>query len=144
MQGKDFITFSGKLAAQNSIGAAGFRSATSRAYYGTFHLARELLEGHGFLCRDQGNAHLWVRRHFQNCTSQKPKEVGRLLENLAESRKDADYRLDKAYADKQENAKLCVLRADEIQKLIAECDEAGHREQIRKEMEAFRLLARMT
>jgi hypothetical protein len=43
MTGDDFIAFSGKLAANPAAGEAGFRSASSRAYYGAFHLAMAFL-----------------------------------------------------------------------------------------------------
>lgn len=48
MTGDDFIQFAGKIAVLPSSDAAALRTAVSRAYYGAFHLAKELLRDLGF------------------------------------------------------------------------------------------------
>jgi hypothetical protein len=48
MDGSAFIVFASRLAVATASGPAGYRSAVSRAYYGAFHLARELLQEFGF------------------------------------------------------------------------------------------------
>jgi uncharacterized protein (UPF0332 family) len=113
MIGNDFIDFASKLAVSQPTTPAGCRSAVSRAYYGAFHMALEWLEESHFH-KFGDNEHLQVQRHFQNCNVTEGIEIGTLLKNLHESRKDADYRLDKLQAETDANAKACVLRADAI------------------------------
>jgi len=138
MNGGEFISFAGKLAMQTSHGPAGYRSAVSRAYYGAFHIARAYLNAFQFHCHSGSNEHQWVQHHFQNCTTQTARDIGQSLANLHESRKVADYKLDKVAADRQSNAESCVLRADGIRDNIKECSNPALIATIKAEMVAYR------
>jgi uncharacterized protein (UPF0332 family) len=144
MDGSDFLDYAGKVAAMRSVGPAGYRSAVSRAYYGAFHLSCLFLEQYNFRCPKTENAHVWVQKHFLNCTLPLAAETGRLLADLHQSRKDADYDLAKTYADSQKNAAFCVARADEIRTRLQECATAPNIEQVRAEMLEFRKRSKMT
>ena len=120
MQGDDFIIFAGKLSVQGSIGPAGYRSATSRAYYGAYHLLLEYLGSLGHYCNTD-NSHRWVKQCLGNCSITEGIELGQRIGNLHTNRKDADYDLDEASAETQANAQACVLRADAIRELLAPC-----------------------
>lgn len=144
MDGNDFIEFAGKLAASKTCGPAGYRSATSRAYYGAFHLARSFLHQSGFYSVKGGNEHQWVHRHFLNCQFNEAREAGRLLENLHESRKEADYDLARSYADDAKNARACVDRADRIRDRINRCSAPENLSVVQTEMLHYRKLAGLT
>ena len=122
MTGEDFISFSGRIAAQTAFGAAGYRSAVSRAYYGAFHCAREFLARQfSFHCRTREQEHLWLQRHFLNCSVPDAHDVGKLLETLHAHRKKADYDLSATEADAQSHAMACVLRAEQVRRKLQSC-----------------------
>jgi hypothetical protein len=79
-----------------------------------------------------------VQRHFLNCKFDLAADTGRLLADLHQSRKDADYDFSKAYADGQKNATFCVMRADEIRRRLQQCDALPAVDQIRAEMLEYR------
>jgi uncharacterized protein (UPF0332 family) len=137
MDGGLFLTFAAKLAASGASGPAGYRSAVSRAYYGAFHLSREFLDRLGYRCRSD-NEHHWVQRHFLNCQVAEAKEIGRLLANLHESRKAADYNLQDSYCEVAKNAQFCVERADFIQNQLRVCGEAKLKADIQSDMNRYR------
>jgi uncharacterized protein (UPF0332 family) len=137
MNAVDFLTFASKLAAQPGNGPSGFRSAVSRAYYGAFHLAKEFLESQHFFCHSE-NQHQWAQKLFLNSGVQIGREIGQLLSNLHESRKLADYRLDKTVAETQANAQLCALRADEIRTRISQCNDVKVLPQLLVGISAYR------
>ncbi len=140
MNGKDFISLAGRLAVAGKSSEAEYRSAVSRAYYGAYHCARELLESFGFFGGSKvGNEHEWARRHFENCQVTEAATLGSLLKNLHTSRKEADYDLDKPGNNTQAAAKLAVERANKILSLLAQCQQNSTT--IRTEMLAYRKLA---
>ena len=70
---------------------AEWRSATSRAYYAAFHVARQLLFSLGFAVptSDRGHAHLWLR--LSNAGHPDVEVAGNRLNNLRGDRNSADY-----------------------------------------------------
>jgi uncharacterized protein (UPF0332 family) len=142
MDGSEFIEFSRNVSQQASVGPAGYRSSVSRAYYGAFHIARSVLYAFNFYCRDKNSEHRWVQRHFLNCTTPIAVEIGKLLENLHESRKAADYDIHKPQPETKANAEFCVLRADEIKSKLQQCDEPAVKSQIQSEMLNYRVKVR--
>ena len=137
MDGNDFISFASRIAAFQTAGAACYRTAASRAYYGAFHLARTFLADLNYHCPGD-KEHFWVQRHFLNCRLRAATTAGRLLADLHDSRKVADYRLDTAYADKQHHAIACVERAVEFQAQLAECRAPRNVEMVQLEMLDYR------
>jgi uncharacterized protein (UPF0332 family) len=139
MLASDFIAFAAKLAAQNALGPAAYRTAVGRAYYGAFHAANVFLEERfGFRCRVRDNVHLWVQRHFLNCTFHEAHEIGTILSNLHESRKRADYDLKPSIVDTQVHAQFCVVRATEIQSSLQVCGGSNVLATIQAEMTEYR------
>ncbi|HEX4143646.1 MAG TPA: hypothetical protein VHY91_08945 [Pirellulales bacterium] len=134
MDGGDFIEFASTLSATEGIGPAACRTVASRAYYGAFHVALALVKEFGFFCRRTDNEHRWVQWHFQNCKLPLAQEIGRALQNLHESRKEADYDLARPQPDSPVNAAACVLRAEEIRKKLGECRDPQISFQIAAEM----------
>ena len=120
---------------------ASLRSAISRAYYGAFHLSRNMLAEMGFRCHVRENEHLFVHRHFANCRQAQALEVGGLLANLHENRKKADYDLDDARAETQGLAILCVERADRLRDRLKACREHQILAVVVSEMTAYRKAA---
>jgi len=138
MDGNDFIDFASELSASDAIGPAACRTVVSRAYYGAFHLALALVEEFGFFSRRSDNEHRWVQWHFQNCKLALAQEIGRALQNLHESRKEADYDLARPQPDSPTNAAACVLRAGEIRRKLAECRDPTISAQLVAEMVDWR------
>ena len=143
MDGNDFIQFAGKLAASNTSGGAGYRSAASRAYYGAYHLARQYLNDCGFFCHS-ANEHQWVQRHFFYCTFQAANDIGRMLGNLHETRKEADYDLQLVSVESQSHAKTSVMRASEISARLTACQAPANLAQVKFEMEVYRTKANVS
>jgi len=138
MDGNDFIDFASELSATDGIGPAACRTVVSRAYYGAFHLALALVNEFGFFGRRTDNEHRWVQWHFQNCKLPLAQEIGRALQNLHESRKEADYHLARHQPDSPANATACVLRAEQIRKKLGECRDPQIAAQITAEMSDWR------
>src|SRR5689334_15946755 len=93
MNGTDFIQFAGRLAARPHEPAVVYRTAASRAYYGAFHLAQDLLVQLGFVPSRLDNAHVFVQHLLIGSGHVGAASAGRLLENLHGSRLKADYDL---------------------------------------------------
>lgn len=121
--------------------APSLRTAVSRAYYGAFHLARALLADMGYRCRTRDNEHLFVQRHFANCRHGIALEIGGLLSNLHESRKEADYDLDKARTETRQLAMLCAARADRVRDQLKTCRQPEVLSAIAAEMDTYRKAA---
>jgi len=116
-----FLAFARQLAADENLTAAGHRTATSRAYYAAFHAARNALERIGVKCPRGDNEHQFVQRALLNCQVPEAVEAGRLLENLHQTRKEADYDLDALHAEKRTTTDLSLLRADDIMTKLSAC-----------------------
>ena len=77
----------------SNVNEEDLRTAVSRAYYGAFHVARDLLFGLGFQVPDADRAHgyLWLR--LSNCGDSQVVTVGMRLQQLRHQRNQADYDL---------------------------------------------------
>ena len=137
MNGQDFIAFAARIAASGTNDPASCRSSISRSYYGAFHLAREFLGGLGYRCRSE-NEHHWVQRHFLNCKVNEVKEIGRLLANLHESRKEADYDLHLFHSESSQQARFCVERAERLRIQVDSCREPTLALEIKSDMDRYR------
>ena len=96
MNGDEFISFAGRVAAVANNGAAAYRSSISRAYYGAYHVALKLLNDNNFYCGKNGNEHIWVRDFYANSDVDTGFEISQKLGNIAQSRKHADYDMSRA------------------------------------------------
>jgi uncharacterized protein (UPF0332 family) len=141
MDANEFLSFAGRLTLAPKSGASDYRSAISRSYYAVYHLARQVLRDRlSFHCHDD-NEHIWVYQHFYNCTGT-AKEVGRLLNNLHEARKKADYNLDDGSVERQAQAQFELERATKIKSLLAQYEtDAALLATIKAEMISWRTKA---
>ena len=81
-----------------------FRSAINRAYYATYNVGVEILEGMGFKIDEGPQGHRQVQRRFNNCGADKLIRVASKLSDLYSSRIDADYRLENRVVERKKNA----------------------------------------
>jgi uncharacterized protein (UPF0332 family) len=91
MTGKDFLQVAVQLASQAS--EPHWRSATSRAYYAAFHVAREALEQNGVHIPENATGHERVIRCLNNAQDIELAKAAANLGTLRSSRITADYRL---------------------------------------------------
>jgi len=139
----EFITYAARVAASPTSGTAGYRSSVSRAYYGAFHLARQLLENDLEIdCRAAGNEHALIQQFFLNCSVKKGVAVGMLLRNLHTSRKEADYMLETNHSETQVAAMLSVERATELARMLDEIKEGPLRALIQAGIVQYRSITR--
>jgi uncharacterized protein (UPF0332 family) len=137
----EFFTFAGSIAAQENRGPAAYRSAASRAYYSAYHIAMHFMADLSFYCRGDGiSKHQWLQQCLINCGVPEASEAGKLLENLQESRNDADYRLDNAECETRKNAQFCVERAESIKSQIDVCRQPPIRQKISAGLITYRKL----
>jgi uncharacterized protein (UPF0332 family) len=89
MDFRDYLPLARTLAAGAT--EAEWRSASSRAYYAAFHVARVLLLGLGFRVpqAERAHAHLWMR--LSNAGHADVVAAGRRLGDLRRERNRADY-----------------------------------------------------
>lgn len=133
------------LAMSRSNGPADFRSSISRAYYAVYHLAKQFLNDQmQFYCRSGGNDHQWLHRQFVNCTTADARDAGRIIQNMHDARKDADYDLADTAVEHADVAKLSLERAEEVKKLFAACTAEANLSAIKAEMLQYRKRANVT
>lgn len=70
---------------------AEWRTSVSRAYYGAFHVACDLLHILGFSVPHADRAHAYASLRLSNCLDDEAIEVGRQLKELRSRRNQADY-----------------------------------------------------
>ncbi len=94
--------------------AVDFRSAINRAYYATYNVGVEILEGMGFKIDEGPQGHRQVQRRFNNCGADKLIQVASKLSDLYSSRIDADYRLENRVVERKKNAVAWVKQAGKM------------------------------
>jgi uncharacterized protein (UPF0332 family) len=92
-------------------GPAYNRSAISRAYYATFHVALTHLIAAGFSFKKNDSRHVEVSRHLQWCRVEAVRAVGSELSDFRSVRNKADYDLDLSDFDTDKTAQLWVRAA---------------------------------
>lgn len=99
-------------------GAAGARSATSRAYYSVFHSTLATLNKVGVALSQSANSHTHAIHCLLNLPSENAKSAGSLLGDLHGQRIRADYRLQDSKPDASGVAKLAVEQAKKLQMFL--------------------------
>jgi uncharacterized protein (UPF0332 family) len=132
MDGHDFITLAGKLAASPAADEATYRTAVSRAYYGAFHVARFFLVELGFEPVRNMNVHGFVRHYLNGSAHSDACFAASHLSRLQAARNRADYHLDDLHVGSQRNAMVCVERAHGIVSALESCRADEARESIRQ------------
>ncbi len=133
MNGSDFLPVAHVLL--TGATEAFWRSAVSRAYYGAFHVARQLLEDLGFTVPqgDRAHAYLWLR--LSNCGHVLVVEAGRSLNELRRRRNRADYDLKRPFS--QPTAVSQVQAAERIILLLGAAPIEPTRTQITDVMKIY-------
>jgi uncharacterized protein (UPF0332 family) len=127
MDGRDFIIVADAWATSTTVGEPTWRSSTSRAYYGAFHVAKDFLEVFlGFRDKFKGHqSHKHVHQALTSSDNPHAAEAGRKLSRLILRRHKADYELRDNGIGIQSAAQHSVENAeeitDEIDKAIASC-----------------------
>ena len=91
-----------------------------------------------FYCKSGGNEHQWVQRHFANCTTVEARDAGRIIQNMHDARKNADYDVADPHVETQAAAKLSLERAEEIRKLLVLCTSDANLATVKAEMLQYR------
>lgn len=104
MRGEDFLELAVSLLDSDS--EAAWRSAVSRAYYGAFHTAKELLADAGIALPDSGEAHRKILYCLKESGDEGGTDAGNRLGKLRDERNAADYSL----RDRRFREKLAVER----------------------------------
>lgn len=116
MISEDFISVSEKIV---GFGDAGSRSATSRAYYGVFNLALDIIaEVAGMQRHKFPSKHNIPQYCLQQLSSADAKEAEALIGNLQTRRIKADYKLNDPTSNSREFGMYSVEMGKECQKLL--------------------------
>ena len=113
-----FLTLARAISNKPIVGPAECRTAISRAYYGVFHSLRRFIKLdlsisiHASGGRD--NSHLLLQQYLVNCNVALAAQMGRMLRDLHDSRKEADYDLDNDKLETSAHVQACVARADSL------------------------------
>lgn len=133
MTGRDFLAIARQLASGST--EAEWRSAISRAYYATFHVARELLEDLSFAVPHADRAHVYLSRRLANCGHSQTQRAGADLNALRGDRNQADYDLHRPVT--MQLAALHVRLAEQIVRLLDAARQEPSRTQIIDAMKVF-------
>jgi len=97
---------------KNLLAKSYWRSAISRAYYGTFCLSRNFLSKRIIIPRK--NVHWFVIDRYKRSSNQEEKKIGIELDRLKKDRIDADYKdrisINKNYALRSYGRSKRILR----------------------------------
>ena len=131
MKPVEFIALAGTLSVQPE--KARIRTSISRAYYGAFHLVTEFLTGIGY---SPGKDH---DLHKPLLASKNPlaMDAGRILADLYEDRRRADYRLADSDIEEQRRAMRCVELARRLESLLLLCTVEPARAEIKAGIVAY-------
>src|SRR5438034_5452135 len=123
MIGKSFLQLAGHLVANPALGdaEARFRTAVSRAYYGAYHVAVEVLGELGLRVPRNFAGHEIVCRELRHANDPGAGLAADLIGDLRTERNKADYDLAEAKFKSQKNAKLSVETAHEAVTALEAC-----------------------
>lgn len=112
MRGQDFIDLAIELAQGGS--EAAHRTAASRAYYGAFHVAVQLLADTGVVLPDSAEAHRKLQFCLGECRESAGEQAGERLELLRRRRNAADYNLHEPAFQQKAPAEKAIILAERI------------------------------
>jgi uncharacterized protein (UPF0332 family) len=114
MKPHDFLDTADELAAGTK--ESDWRSAVSRAYYASFHVASQLLDQCGFIVPDAESAHAYLWLRLSNTGHPDLAGAGGTLNDLRKKRNRADYDLHEYVS--QREAYQAMYAAAELVKLL--------------------------
>lgn len=115
MAPREFLTLAMSL--QSGPTEADWRTAVSRAYYATFHAARQLLQSWGFQIGRTDQSHVGITRRLAAASLTELETASREIGDLRSKRNSADYDLERAF--RSELAVRCVKMAGLVLNLLA-------------------------
>ncbi|QDV17701.1 hypothetical protein Pan153_23550 [Gimesia panareensis] len=116
MKSEDFITTASQIV---GFGEAGSRSATSRAYYGAFHFAKEVIcDVAGIEPARFGRSHKLPIYCLNKTGDDNALEAAYLLGNLQSRRIKADYKIKEPNPNKLAYGQYSVEQALECQRCL--------------------------
>lgn len=116
MKSEDFITVAGQIVGFRD---AGSRSATSRAYYGVFNLAIDIVCDIAGLDRSRmPRGHTIPEECLQRSTNNDARSAADLIGILRMRRLKADYRIEEPEPDSREYGQYSVLSAKACEQLL--------------------------
>jgi uncharacterized protein (UPF0332 family) len=133
MTGHDFVLLAKPLAAGSA--EAEWRTAVSRAYYGAFHVARQMMTELGFAVARGDRAHSYLSRRLLAAGDPQVQQAGSDLNSLRGDRNEADYDLHRSIT--QAAAALHVRTAEQILRFIDTSQQEPIRTQIADAMKAY-------
>ena len=117
------------------------RTCVSRAYYAAYLTARSIMitawRQPEFI---GGNEHRLLQQCLLNSNVAEAYAIGKLLENLHERRKNADYDLDDTDMNTAENAEFSIDRANDIIDRLNQCSTGVLSAQVRAGVTQYRRL----
>jgi uncharacterized protein (UPF0332 family) len=105
MEPSEFVTFAGRAVTQ---GKAGARTAISRAYYGLFHAAQQIVQELTGEASGSGKAHNLVPQFLWSTKHLTASDAARIISSLHGDRIEADYKLSRELPEQLEFAKSKV------------------------------------
>jgi len=135
MTGTDFYHLAVSLQAKG--GPAELRSATSRAYYGAFHRAHELLASIGIRLPQGPECHAKLRWILEQSGDSDVIRTSSKLNSLREARNDADYHLAAAKPEGGKTVAVNLATAKEILDCIDSCFAGGPKSGIHANMKSY-------
>lgn len=109
------------LQLSNETGAAEMRSSISRAYYGAFNLAAEVVRSIGIALPKGPECHDKVAKILCNCGDADVEAAGGKLDSLRAQGNAADYQLLDARTEKKPTVILHLRVADDIIQCLEQC-----------------------
>jgi uncharacterized protein (UPF0332 family) len=135
MRGQDFLELAVRLA--NGASEAEYRTAVSRAYYGAFHAARDLVEDTGVELPATAEAHRKVQLCLAESGDAIGKHAGDELGVLRNRRNSADYDLHSPGPGEKNFAVAQIARAQRLVAAIASCRTAPAWPQFRAKVRTY-------
>jgi hypothetical protein len=114
MDSRDFLKLAEQLVVARTAGAAHFRTAIGRAYYGAFNFGSQILDQLGFPPAENAHGHNQTVRLFQQSGDPELEAAAGLLGDLHTLRLKADYNLKRTEVEKMKVAQAAVESADSI------------------------------
>jgi uncharacterized protein (UPF0332 family) len=138
VNGRAFLSLALELATSDAEERR--RSAISRAYYGAYHVARELVQRCDVIVpkRDVHNKLQWcLQQTGENAADKELVKAGSKLGDLRTERNKADYDLDDQSIAKVANVTKSVKRAEQIVDVLAALSAGAANKVIRQHVRSF-------
>lgn len=138
MNGRAFLDFARELASNEEEGRR--RTAVSRAYYGAYHITRELVRNCGVIV-PKHDVHVKLQWCLQQIGERVDRKnltnAGRKLGDLRTERNKADYDLDDGAIAKPANVIKAIRHAERIVDAISSFSIDGASDPIREHVRGF-------